>query len=115
MHLGDIDNVAAHASGGDEAAGEEVLEGPAVDGGALLLLAAPVQRGGARAVQRPVHVDPHHLLHRVQAAVDEAALLPHDPRVRHEHVQPAPELRHDLVHRRLHRLPRRHVHLVRLA
>lgn len=86
LQLGDIDNMAAHAGGADEAASEEVLEGPAVEGGALLLLAAPVQAGGARAVHGAVDVDAEHLLHGVEATVEEVALLPRDPRVRHEHV-----------------------------
>ncbi len=115
LHLRDVGDVAAHAGGTDEAARQVVLERPPVDRGALPALPPPVERGRARAVEGPVDVDLHHLLHRLDAAVDKRALLPGDARVGDEDVEPAAELPDDLVHRRLHRLPGRHIDLVRLA
>lgn len=102
LHLRDVHDVAAHAGGADEATGQVVLELPAIDRGALGLLPAPVERGRPRAVEGPVDVDLHHLLHGLEGPVEERPLLPGDARVGDEDVETPVELLDDFVYRRLY-------------
>lgn len=97
LQLRDIDNLAAHAGGGDEASIGEALQLVAIEVGAFLLLTTPVGSARARAVEGAVQVGGHDLAIVVQRAVDHGPLGPWNACVRHEDVQPAVELLDDLI------------------
>lgn len=89
LQLGKVDNVTAHGSSSDEAAVGEVGELVAVDIGALLLLTAPVGRGGPGAVECAVQVSAHDVTVVLDRSINHGTLGPRDTGVGNKHVQAA--------------------------
>jgi len=115
LQLWDIDDMPAHARRGDEAAVRVTLEVASVGRGPLGLLAPEVPPGRPRAVCCAVQIDRHNLFVVVQAAVEEGTLLPRQPGIGYEHVQPTVKLTDDAVDGGLDGVVRRNVHLICLA
>jgi len=115
LQLRNVDDATAHRRRRDEAAGDKVVQGLAVERRALLLLPAEVRSRALGAPHDAINIDGHDLLGRLDGPVDESAVHPRDTRVGHKDVQPAVELGHDLVDGPVDSVGRDHVHLVCLA
>lgn len=92
LHLWEVDDVTAHGSSSHEAAVGEIGELVAVDVSALLLLTAPVRRGGPGAVECAVKVDVHDVAVVLDGSIHHGTLGPRDTGVGDENVQAAIEV-----------------------
>lgn len=92
LHLGEVDNVAAHGSSGDKAAVGEVGERVSVNVGSLFLLSSPVGSSSLGTVKDTIQVDGDHVSVVLKGTVDHGALGPWDACIGNEDVQATVEL-----------------------
>lgn len=115
LQLRDIDNVAAHGRGSDEATVRVVDQFLAIEIRPLLLLSSPMLTRSMSAVVCAIHVGGHDLLVMLDVGVKKIALRPWDTSVSDEDIKTAVEFLHDFVNGLLDELSVCHIDLVRLA
>lgn len=97
LHLREVDNVTTHGGSSHKATVGEILQGLAVQIGALLFLSLPVGSSGLSAVEGSVQVNANNLGVVGKRAVNHGTLSPGDTSVGNEDIQTAIEFLDNLV------------------